>query len=417
MIEKFLYLLMQFCFVYPIFMSWVWISGSIFYWLRYEKKFSNPKYPPKLSHYPRVALIVPCYNEDDNVEETILNLLEHSYPNFEVIAVNDGSDDKTGQILDELAQKYEKLRVIHQSKNEGKAVALTTAALLTDAEFLLCIDGDSLLDHNASYWFIRHFIESGRVGAVTGNPRIRTRSSLLGAIQVAEFSSIIGLIKRAQRTYGRLFTVSGVCVMFRKTALCDVGFWSNESLTEDIDISWKLQIRHWDIRFEPAATCWILMPETIKGLWQQRLRWSIGGVQAILKYGSIWAEWKSRRMWIIFIEYCMSLIWSYSMITVFMLYFLHFFTTLPSGINIDSFLPEWAGLFIAITSMIHLAVATWIDSRYDYQIWRNYLFAIWYPIAFWMLNMLTAAVAFPMALYRKNKQRGLWSSPDRGLQR
>ena len=61
---------------------------------------------------------------------------------------------------------------------------------------------------------------------MTGNPRIRTRSTLIGRIQVGEFSSIIGLIKRTQRVYGRLFTISGVVAAFRKQALTDVGYWS-----------------------------------------------------------------------------------------------------------------------------------------------------------------------------------------------
>ena len=179
-------------------MSWVWVSGSLFYWFRYERKNSNPNQLPLLSSYPRVALIAPFHNEEDCVEETILNLLNHSYPNFEVIAVNDCSVDATGSILNRLALENNNLRVIHNLKNEGKAVSLTTAALLTDAEFLMCIDGDSLLDHNAVRWMMSQFLVSSRVGAVTGNPRIRTRSSLIGKIQVGEFSSIIGLIKRAK---------------------------------------------------------------------------------------------------------------------------------------------------------------------------------------------------------------------------
>jgi len=416
MLENFSSFVYGFCFLYPLFMSWVWVSGSLFYWFRYERKNSNPNQLPLLSSFPRVALIAPFHNEEDSAEETILNLLNHSYPNFEVIAVNDCSVDATGSILNRLALENKNLRVIHNLKNEGKAVSLTTAALLTDAEFLMCIDGDSLLDHNAVRWMMRQFLVSSRVGAVTGNPRIRTRSTLIGKIQVGEFSSIIGLIKRAQRTYGRLFTVSGVCAMFRKSALEDVGFWSNESLTEDIDISWKLQIRHWEVRFEPAATCWILMPETIGGLWSQRLRWATGGAQAILKFSTIWVHWRSRRMWPIFFEYTLSLIWSYFMLATIIVYFLHFFVPLPEYLNVHGLIPEWSGLLIAVTSMIQIGVAMWIDSRYDHQIWRNYFFTIWYPIAFWILSMLTTVVAFPRALIRRGNVRGRWVSPDRGLQ-
>ena len=106
---------------------------------------------------------------------------------------------------------------------------------------------------------VKHLHESVRVGAVTGNPRIRNRSTLLGKLQVGEFSSIIGMIKRAQRIYGRVFTVSGVVVAFRKSALQRIGYWNCDMATEDIDVSWRLQLDHWDVRYEPNALCWILM--------------------------------------------------------------------------------------------------------------------------------------------------------------
>jgi len=358
---------------------------------------------------------VPCFNEEAHAEETVLNLLAHDYPNFEVIAVNDGSHDRTAEILDHLCAEHPRLRVIHQQKNQGKAVGLNTAALMTDAEYILGIDGDALLDHRAARWMIRHFMFSPRVGAVTGNPRLRTRSTLLGRIQVGEFSSIVGIIKRAQRTYGRLFSVSGVCVMFRKVALTDVGFWSRETLTEDIDISWKLQLAHWDVRFEPAATCWILMPETLRGLWSQRLRWATGGAQAIIKYRGIWKHWIKRRMWPVYLEYGLSLVWSYMMVWTIIIFLLGLVIPLPPELTVRTLLPGWTGLLIAATAMLQTAIAMMLDSRYDHRLWRNYFYMIWYPFAYWLINMATAVVAFPKALLRKKSQRGLWLSPDRGL--
>ena len=389
--------------------------GSLYYWIHFERKHSNPKYPPELRRYPKIALVVPCFNEAKNIRGTLLNLLGQNYPDFEIIAINDGSTDHSAEILLELARQYPKIRVITQLENQGKAIGLTSAALLTDAEFLLCIDGDALLDHQAARWMLQHFIGSPRVGAVTGNPRIRNRSTLLGKIQVGEFSSIIGLIKRAQRTYGRLFTVSGVCAMFRKSALTDVGFWSPETLTEDIDISWKLQIRHWDVRFEPAATCWILMPETLKGLWSQRLRWATGGTQAMIKYAPLLINWKSRRMWPIFLEYGLSLFWAYSMLIVAIVFALSAMFIFPQNFEITALLPGWSGTLIAITSLIQIGFSLILDSRYDHRLLRNYFFIIWYPLAYWVLNMLTAIVSFPSALLRDKSERGTWKSPDRGL--
>ena len=156
--------------------------------------------------------------------------------------MNDGSTDGTGELLDQMTQEYSRLRVIHNASNQGKAVGLNTACQLARGEYILGIDGDALVDVDAIAWMLRPMLRSERIGAVTGNPRIRTRTTLLGRMQVGEFSSIIGLIKRSQQLVGTLFTVSGVLAMFRRRAVIEVGFWSPDVLTEDIDMSWKLQL-------------------------------------------------------------------------------------------------------------------------------------------------------------------------------
>jgi len=413
--DHFSFMVFQFCFLYPLFMSWLWMAGSVFHWFRVERRHSLPGAPPPLSHTPKVALVVPCFNEEDNVEEVVLNLLAHQYPNFEVIAVNDCSRDRTGAILDRLAAEHPRLRVIHHEVNQGKAVGLTTAAQLTDAQFLLGIDGDALLDQRAAQWMVWHFLRNPNLGAVTGNPRLRTRASLLGRIQVGEFSSIIGLIKRAQLTYGRLFSVSGVCVMFRRRALEEVGYWSRETLTEDIDISWKLQLQDWEVIFEPAASCWILMPETLRGLWSQRLRWATGGAQAILKYRAIWLNPRQSDMWVIHLDYLLSLVWAYAMTGVLLLWLLGLFIELPPQWAVVSVIPGWTGMLIASTFLTQTLLAMLLDMRYDHHLWRNYFFMVWYPLAYWLIGMTTTVVAFPKALIRGSQQRGLWTSPDRGL--
>ena len=177
--------LSRFIFYYPLLMAYVWMLGGLIYYLRWERKRGNVLSDlPVLSDYPPVSLLVPCYNEGENVRETIEYLLQQQYPNFEVIAINDGSKDNTLEILYELADLHPRLRVINLASNQGKAVGLRTAALLSNSDILIGIDGDALLAPNATAWIVKHFIENPQVGAVTGNPRIRNRSTLLGKIQV-----------------------------------------------------------------------------------------------------------------------------------------------------------------------------------------------------------------------------------------
>lgn len=408
--------LLNFAFYYPFFMAYFWMLGAIYYRINNEnevkRQFDNP---PILEIEPPVSLIVPCFNEGDNVHDTIEFLLKQEYSDFEVIAVNDGSSDDTGKYLDELAIQNEKLRVVHLASNQGKAVALKTATLMANNEYLVCIDGDALLDKHATRWMVRHFVEHPDVGAVTGNPRIRNRTSILGKIQVGEFSAIIGLIKRAQRVYGRIFTASGVIVAFRKTALHQIGYWSTDMITEDIDISWRLQLNHWKIFFEPNALCWILMPETFQGLWKQRVRWAQGGAETFFRYSKHLFQWQSIGMWPIMLEYLASVLWSYTIATVLIVWAVQQFFVVSDTNIVVSLLPGWSGTLLIMTALLQFTISLTIDSRYEKKLYKHYFWMIWYPMVYWMINMTTTIVGFPKAIFKKRGQRATWTSPDRGI--
>ncbi len=406
-----------FTYYYPLLMSYLWITGALIYYYRWEKPFGiDSKNPPELKGSPGVSILVPCHNESTNINETIDWLSRQQYDNFEIIAINDGSTDNTGELLDRLAEKHERLRVVHLGTNQGKARGLSLGALVAQHEFLICIDGDVILDPWAVRWMVWHLQRSPRVGAVTGNPRIRNRSTLLGKVQVGEFSSIIGLIKRAQRIYGRVFTISGAVAAFRRSALQQVGYWDTDMVTEDIDISWKLQLNFWDIRYEPHAICWLLMPETFRGLWKQRLRWAQGGVEVFIKnFGRIW-DWKRRRMIMVFVEYITSVFWAYSMITITLLWAIGKVFPLPPMLTIRTLLPGWTGIILGITCLIQFGISMLIDAKYDRKYGKIYFWIIWYPVAFWLINICTIAVGLPKALIKPKGQRALWKSPDRGLQ-
>lgn len=415
-LQHFWHMALDFVFFYPLFMSYLWMIGAVIFF-RKEKKEPPYDQPNPLMAYPKVAVLVPCFNEGENAEETLSHALQLNYPHFEVIAINDGSSDHTAQILDALAQKYPKLRVVHLAKNQGKAMALQAGSLLTDAEYLIGIDGDALLDPHAAMWMIRHFLANPSVAAVTGNPRIRTRSTLLGRIQVGEFSSIVGLIKRAQRSFGRLFTVSGVITAFRKSAVHDVGYWSPNALTEDIDITWKLQRAGWNIHFEPNALVWILMPETLNGLWKQRLRWAMGGAQVLIKNIDVVFKPKLNYLWPLILELVLTLVWSYLMLAVAIIWVLHFIIpSIAISQNVSSpFLPYGSGILLGLSCLLQFALSKWMDSRYEPNLLKNYYWMIWYPFVFWLITLTASIVAFPKVLLRGHGKRARWISPDRGM--
>jgi biofilm PGA synthesis N-glycosyltransferase PgaC len=401
----------EFVFYYPLAMSIVWIVGALYFSFRRERYRTGRT--PVLTEYPFVSVLVPAHNEQEAIESTILGLLASDYPNFEVIVVDDGSRDNTPKILMELGERYDKLRVLLLEKNQGKPSALRWGTLASRGSIIMTIDADARVEPDAMAWLVKHFVTGPRVGAVTGNPRVRNRTSLLAKIQVGEYSSIIGMIKRAQRLIGKVLTVSGVIVAFRKQALYDVGLWDIDMITDDINITWKLEKRFWDIRYEPNALCWILVPESLKGLWRQRLRWSQGGGEVIRRHVDIWTDWRYRRLWPIYLEYVSSVVWSYAYVGLCLLWLFGFFFPLPE--SHFSFIPSWKGSILIFMCLLQFAAALYIDSRYEKGMFRYVFWVIWYPVVYWLLTALATVWATPKALTRKMGGHATWVSPDRGL--
>ncbi len=408
--------LVAFVFWYPLLMSLLWMVGAGISWWRRERPEPPWDRPPVLPGAPAVSVLIPCFNEEDNAEETVTHALALDYPEFEVIAINDGSRDRTAAVLDGLAARHPRLRVVHLAENQGKALALRAGALLARHELLVCIDGDALLDAHAAHWLVRHFVECPEVAAVTGNPRIRNRSTLLGRLQVGEFSCIVGTIKRAQSTFGRIFTVSGVITAFRRSAVHEVEYWSTDVLTEDIDITWKLYRAGWQVRFEPRALTWILMPETLRGLWKQRVRWATGGAQVLMKNLDALVRPAQRLLWPLLLEMIASVVWAYGMLLLVLVWLAG--VVVPVGLLPvlgSPLLPHEGGVVLGAVCLLQFAFSTWMDARYDRGLARNLFWMIWYPVAYWTIGCATTVVGYPRALVRRRSARARWVSPDRGF--
>lgn len=401
----------NFIFLYPLAMSIVWMIGAVHFFLRREAGHSRRA--PIFNQYPFVSVIIPAHNEQDAIESTIVSVAASNYPAFEIIVVDDGSTDRTPQILHELAQKFDFVRVMIMEQNMGKPSALRYGALACNGEIVVTVDADAQLDADAIRWMVKHFIDGPRVGAVTGNPRVRNRTSLLGKIQVGEYSAIIGMIKRSQRIVGKVLTVSGVIVAFRKRALHDVGYWDVDMITDDINITWKMEKRFWDIRFEPNARCWILCPETLMGLWRQRIRWAQGGIEVILRHTDVWTSWKQRRIWPLYIEYVVSVLWAYAYVVFGILGLIAMIY--PMALPTIQMLPNWKGAILVAFCMVQFLIGLIIDSRYEKGLLRYHFWVIWYPFVYWFLTALATVYATPKAIFRTKGRLAVWKSPDRGI--
>jgi len=399
-----------FIFYYPLVMSLVWIQGAVYYFMRREAD-TNYRKLPKDGYFPMVSILIPAHNEEKAIAETLQAALRSVYPHFEIIVIDDASTDKTWEIINEYVAADERIRALHLEENTGKAAGLNAALFASKGEIIVTIDADAFLDPNALYWLVQHF-KGPRVGAVTGNPRVRNRTNLLAKIQVGEFSSIIGMIKRSQRILGKVLTVSGVIAAFRKQALFDVGMWDSDMATDDINVTWKLEKRFWDIRYEPNAVCWILVPDSLKGLFKQRVRWAQGGTEVLLRHLDVWKSWKQRRLWPVYLEYVVSIFWSYCFIILSIFWLINYFfhTNLPYV----NFIPEYKGAFLVVICMLQFATALIIDTRYERGMFLQLFWVIWYPFVYWIFTALAAVWAVPKAFQRKKGRFAVWVSPDRG---
>lgn len=200
-----------------------------------------------------------------------------------------------------------------------------------------------------------------------------------------------------------------------KTALADVGYWSPDMITEDIDISWKLQLRHWDIFFEPRALCWILMPETLKGLWKQRLRWAQGGAEVFLVNLRRLFHWQHHRMWPLFLEYACSTLWAFAYAITILLFILSRLMPLPDNLAVHSlFPPEFTGMLLGLMCLLQFVASLYIERRYEKKVAKSLFWVIWFPMVYWMIGLLTTLVAFPKVMVKRQRSRARWVSPDRG---
>ena len=392
---------------YPIATSAMWIYTAIIYFRRRERRdaVAFPEYHA-LERKPRVSFVIPAYNEEDSIAATVAGVLAVDYPDFEVVVVDDCSTDGTLAILQPLADAG-RIRLVRKRVNEGKAMALNDALPLCNGELLMVMDADAVPDPDILKAMVPHF-QAPRVGGVTGNPRVVNRVSFLAKLQAIEFASIISLMRRAQRVWGRIMTMSGVVGIFRREALQDVGYYSPEMATEDLDLTWRLQIRHSDVRYEAPAVMWMRVPQSLQGLWRQRRRWARGLSQVLHRHWRTVLRWEHRRFWPVLLEANLSVFWAYTYVFLSMVWLVSYALGYPPvG---ASPIPNFWGMLIATVCVLQLITGVLLDRHYDRTLPRYFVTAVFYPLIYWILMAVITVVTHPRGLgvNRQKSRYTLW---------
>lgn len=218
--------------------------------------------------------MIPAHNEEIMIEETITYLFEElNYTNFEVLVMDDGSTDKTGEILAQLRERYPRLRTVKILKNKGKAHAFNIGMYFAKGEYILSNDADTIPEPDALMKYMNFFMRDKdmNTSAVTANMDVQNRTKIIGKAQTVEFSSIVGVIKRSQTAVNdSMYAYSGANTLYKKDFLIDVGGFRQNRATEDISIAWDHQMIGAVPRFAPNIVFHMNVPESIKELYHQR---------------------------------------------------------------------------------------------------------------------------------------------------
>jgi len=245
-------------------------------------------YKPVTGFFPFVSIIVPVYNEEKVVAESLKSLLELNYSNYEIIIVNDGSTDRTKEVAESLVG-YQKGKLtdvkvsLITKPNGGKAQALNAGIKYSKAEIILCMDGDSQLSPDSVKLAVRHF-SNPKIGAVAGNVKVINRGKLLTDLQALEYIEGLNMARSAQSFINLVNIIPGPIGLFRKKAIDEAGFYSSDTFAEDADLTLKILANGWKIYYEPNSISFTEAPEKLYQLLKQRYRWTRGIIQSIRKH-------------------------------------------------------------------------------------------------------------------------------------
>jgi cellulose synthase/poly-beta-1,6-N-acetylglucosamine synthase-like glycosyltransferase/peptidoglycan/xylan/chitin deacetylase (PgdA/CDA1 family) len=229
---------------------------------------------------PPVSIVVPAYNEAAGIEQAVRSLAASDYPEFEVVVVDDGSIDGTGELVDGLG--LPQVRVLREP-NRGKAEALNTAIAAAEHDVIAAVDADTVFEPGTLAALVRPFADE-RVGAVAGNTKVGNRRGLLGLWQHIDYVTGFNLDRRLYDVLGCMPTVPGAVGAFRRSALREVGGISSDTLAEDTDVTIALGRRGWKVVYAEDARAFTETPASWNGLWRQRYRWSFGTMQSVWKH-------------------------------------------------------------------------------------------------------------------------------------
>jgi cellulose synthase/poly-beta-1,6-N-acetylglucosamine synthase-like glycosyltransferase/peptidoglycan/xylan/chitin deacetylase (PgdA/CDA1 family) len=234
---------------------------------------------------PRVAVLIPAYNEEKVIVRTIRSVMMSNYKNLRIIVIDDGSRDDTYEVAraaypNDIASG--RLTILTK-ENGGKADALNYALDRTDEEIYIGIDADGVIAHDAITNLVTHFANP-KIGAVAGNAKVGNRVNLWTRWQALEYITSQNFERRALDLFDVVMVVPGAIGAWRTAAVKAGGCYHTNTVAEDADLTMNLLEQGYSVIYEDRALAFTEAPVNMDGLMRQRFRWSFGILQAIFKH-------------------------------------------------------------------------------------------------------------------------------------
>ena len=255
-----------------------WFIVFVEKWGSIDNKNSN-----KLDSFPIVSIVIPAYNEENSILETIGSVLKLNYPRgkLEIIVVNDGSTDSTRAKVEAFIKKGKSVILINQ-KNHGKAAALNKGLKRAKGDFFVCLDADSVVTPEALNQLLPYF-DNPKVALALPLMKAKKPSNLLQKVQFREYLINI-FLKKLMGYLDCIHVAPGPFSVYRKSVLEKVGGFDVGNITEDLEMTLRIQKHNYKIVQDMHAEVFTSTPKNLRSYYKQRSRWNRGGIINGLKY-------------------------------------------------------------------------------------------------------------------------------------
>ena len=275
------------------FIFWVFFLGDILMSARFLvigilaviDRLRRPRGVAAADYNPRVAVLIPAYNEEAVIVRTVRSVLNSDYKNLHIIVIDDGSQDRTAEAAREaFTEEIRQGQVqVLRKRNEGKAAALNYGLTLVNEEIYIGIDADTVVAPDAISKLIPHF-QDPKVGAMAGNAKVGNRVNIWTRWQALEYITSQNFERRALDLFHIVTVVPGAIGAWRTQPVRKLGGYPTETVAEDADLTMHLLEEGYKVDYEDRALAFTEAPIGVGGLMRQRFRWSFGTLQAVWKH-------------------------------------------------------------------------------------------------------------------------------------